>query len=250
MEVKIYPINTGYIRLDKGAYITSKNYGEKVEVPTWSFLISIGKERILVDTGMSETKLADWHHPGSYQPKGYRIDEQLNKMGVGLEDVSTVILTHLHWDHCANMKLFWKAKFYVHSKELEFALNPHVLYLKSYDSKKLGATPPFENVEFEKVDGEYELNSYVKLFPTPGHSVGHQSVAVRTDKGTYVIAGDAIFADENLEPDREKNIPFTPMGRYTNIFEMFESMEKIVHMTDHVLTGHGMGVSQKNVYPD
>ena len=119
MEVKIYPINTGYIRLDKGAYITSKNYGEKVEVPTWSFLISIGKERILVDTGMSETKLADWHHPGSYQPKGYRIDERLDKMGVGLEDVSTVILTHLHWDHVANSSKFSKARFVIQKTELD-----------------------------------------------------------------------------------------------------------------------------------
>jgi len=63
-----------------------------------------------------------------------------------------------------------------------------------------------------------------------------------------VIAGDAVFADENLKPDRHRNLPFTPMGRYVDVFEMYESMERIFARADHILTGHGMGVSQKPVY--
>jgi glyoxylase-like metal-dependent hydrolase (beta-lactamase superfamily II) len=214
MDIRINPINTGYIKLDKGAYITAgRGYGEKVAVPTWAFLVTDGNEKILVDTGMSETERANWHHPGSFQPETFRIDDQLRKLGVGVEEVDAVIFTHLHWDHCSNMKLFKNAKCYVHEKELEFALDPHILYYKSYESKKLGLTPPFENVEFETVEGEYDYNSFITLFPTPGHCPGHQSVGVKTSKGPYVIAGDAIFSDENLEPDKQKDLPFTPMGR-------------------------------------
>jgi hypothetical protein len=39
------------------------------------------------------------------------------------------------------------------------------------------------------------------------------------------------------------------MGRYVNVFEMFDSMGKILARADHILTGHGMGVSFKQVYP-
>lgn len=250
MSMRIYPLNTGFIRLDKGAYITpGKGYGVEVEVPTWAFLVDDGKEKILVDTGMSETKTADWHHPGSYQPEGFRIDEQLGKLGVRAEEINAVFFTHLHWDHCSNMKLFSNARYYVHGKELAFAHNPHILYYKSYESVKLGVVPPFEGVDFQVVDGKFKYNDFITLFPTPGHCPGHQSVEVKTEQGTYVIAGDAVFADENMKPDKHRNLPFTPMGRYVNVFEMFSSMETIFARADYILTGHGEGVSSKNIYP-
>lgn len=250
MGIKIYPINTGFIKLDKGVYITGgPGYGEEVEVPTWAFLVTDGKEEILVDTGMSDTKSADWHHPGSYQPEELRIDRQLEKLGIGVEAIDTVIFTHLHWDHCSNMKLFVNARYLVHAKELQFALDPHILYYKSYCSKKLGVEPPFAGVEFQSVDGEYEYNSFITLLPTPGHCPGHQSVAVKTDRGIYVIAGDAVFADENLKPDTHRNLPFTPMGRYVNVFELYDSMERIIELADLVLTGHGQAVGGQTAYP-
>ncbi len=250
MDVKIFPLNTGLITLDKGAYVTpGKGNGTEIEVPTWAFLISTDKEKILVDTGMSETKIADWHHPGSHQPEGYRIDERLHQLGVGVDDINTVLFTHLHWDHCSNMKMFRKARFFVHRRELEFALDPHLLYYKSYESKKIGGNPPFEGVDFVAVDGEYDYNGFITLFPTPGHCPGHQSVAVKTSKGVYVIAGDAVFADANLEPDKHRNLPFTPMGRFVNVFEMFASMEDIFGRANHILTGHGEAVAGQTVYP-
>jgi len=252
MGVRIHPMNTGFIKVDRGAYITmGRNYGEKVEVPDWAFLVTDGRDRILIDTGMSGTERANWHHPGSYQPEGHRIDERLRELGIGPDDIDAVVFTHLHWDHCSNMKLFRNAKFYVHSTELRFALDPHILYLKSYESKRLGISPPFEGIEFEEVSGEYRLNRYMLLFPTPGHSPGHQSVAVETEKGVYVIAGDAIFSDENLEPDEERGLPFTPMGRYVDVFDMFESMERIFRMADRgrILPGHGRCVGRRSSYP-
>ncbi len=250
MNVRIYPINTGFIRLDKGAYISAgAGYGHEVEVPTNAFFITDGQEKMLVDTGMSETSKADWHHPGSYQPEGFRIDQQLAKLNVEPDEIDTVIFTHLHWDHCANMKFFRKAKFYVHQQELEFALDPHVLYYKSYESEKLGAEPPFKGVDFKTVDGEFQYNGFITLFPTPGHCPGHQSVAVKTERGVYVIAGDAVFTDENLEPDEHRKLPFTPMGRYVNVFDMFESMDKIIKRADVVMTGHGQAVFNHASYP-
>ena len=250
MDVRIYPMNTGFVRLDKGAYITGgKDYGTEVDIPAWAFYVTDGEQKILVDTGMCETEEADWHHPGSYQPQELRIDRQLQKLGVGVEEIDTVIFTHLHWDHCSNMGLFRNAAYWVHAKELAFALDPHILYLKSYSSKRLGKTPPFDGAEFKTVEGEYEFNDFITLFPTPGHCPGHQSVAVKTTKGVHVIAGDAVFADINLQPDPHRNLPFTPNTRYVNVLELYESMETIMGRADYVLTGHGEGVGEKTVYP-
>lgn len=250
MAVQIYPLNTGFISLDMGAYITGgRGYGQKVEVPTNAFLVIDGDSRILVDTGMADTERANWHHAGSHQPDGFRIDQRLAALGVSTQDVEAVIFTHLHWDHCFNMKLFRKARFFVSRKELEFAIDPHILYLKSYESPKLGISPPFAGVDFQAVDGEYRYSSNIVMFPTPGHCPGHQSVEITTEAGVYVIAGDAMFADQNLQPDKDRGLPFTPMGRYVNVFEMYASMEEIVRRGNVVLTGHGVGALRQNRWP-
>ncbi|MCF8131377.1 MAG: N-acyl homoserine lactonase family protein [Deltaproteobacteria bacterium] len=250
MSITIHPLNTGFIALDKGVYITGgHDYGQEVEVPCNAFLIKDGESRILVDTGMEETQKAHIHHPGSYQPEGSRIDQRLAELDVSPEEIEAVLFTHLHWDHCANMKLFRNARFFVHRKELEFALDPHILYLKSYDSEKLGMTPPFKGVEFTTVEGDYAYNDRISMFPTPGHCPGHQSVAVKTDGGLVVIAGDAVFADENMVPDEHRGLPFTPMGRFVSVFEMYDSMVRILDRADRVLTAHGTGVYDQDQWP-
>ena len=66
--------------------------------------------------------------------------DELRKLGVDPDQIDICIFTHLHWDHCANMGLFRNATFFVHSRELDFALDPHVLYEKSYESERLGVT--------------------------------------------------------------------------------------------------------------
>ena len=250
MNTFIVPLNTGYITLDKGVYITGgHDYGIEVEVPTNAFYVEADNRKILVDTGMAETKEADWHHPGSHQPDGYRIDQRLAQVGVGPEEIDAVIFTHLHWDHCANMKLFKNAEYWVHENELAFALDPHILYYKSYCSEKLKVVPPFKDAVFHTVSGEYVFSPSITLFPTPGHCPGHQSVEVRTASGSFVIAGDAVFADENLLPDKKRGLKFTPMGRFVNVFQMYESMEKIIGRADRVLTSHGVGVYQQERWP-
>lgn len=249
MSVRIIPLNTGYITLDKGVYITGgHDYGVKVEVPTNAFYVEADGKKLLVDTGMAATEEADWHHPGSYQPEGYRIDQRLAELGVDANEIDAIIFTHLHWDHCANMKLFKNAEYWAHEDEVAFAFDPHILYYKSYSSEKLGAEPPFKDVEFHTVKGEQNFSPSITMFPTPGHCPGHQSVELRADSGIYVIAGDAVFADENLLPDKKRGLSFTPMGRFVNVFQLYESMEKIIGRADTVLTSHGVGVYKQKVW--
>lgn len=250
MSNQIYPMNTGYISLDKGVYINpGTGYGQEVEVPTNAFLVLADGKKLLVDSGMADTEKADWHHPGSYQPEGFRIDQRLAELGVTPAEIDAVIFTHLHWDHCANMKLFTNAEFWVHATELAFALDPHILYYKSYESEKLGVEPPFKGAEFKTVEGEYSFSPSVTLFPTPGHCPGHQSVAIQTDGGVVVIAGDAVFADENMQPDKKRGLDFTPMGRFVNVFDLYDSMQNILSRGDVVLTSHGTGVYDQKVWP-
>jgi len=230
----IRPINTGYIptfpkqyHYHHSVHPYLKGIGdEKVTLPVFTFLISGGSELILVDTGMAWTERADkYHHPGSYQPEGMAIHEQLAKLGYSCADVDKVILTHMHWDHVYYMEKFTKAKFIAQRAEYESAMNPIPLYYKSYEHPSLGLRRPFEGINIDLVEGEQEVAEGVTVIPTPGHSAGHQSVEIATKDGKYICAGDSIFLIANLAPVPELHYTITPPGRFADIVSCWKSIE-------------------------
>jgi glyoxylase-like metal-dependent hydrolase (beta-lactamase superfamily II) len=245
----IRPLRTGTIIVDKGAYITrGVGLGEPVEIPATAWYLTDGHHKVMVDTGMSHTALADWHHAGSRQGSGEAIHERLQAIGVDPLEIELVILTHLHWDHCHNLDRFRRARFLADAREYAFALDPIPPYYKSYEHRRLGKTPPFAKVRVETLEGDSEVLPGVRVFPTPGHSPGHQSVAVDTEGGVHVIAGDAVFSYENLKPAGE-HLPFTIMGRFTDIVQAWRSIEEIVRRSQVILPGHDIGAAEVEVYP-
>lgn len=246
---EIRPLNTGTIIVDKGAYVTREmGLGKKAEIPATAWYLTDGQHKIMVDLGMCHTALADWHHPGSQQGPGEAVHERLLASGVDPRDIELIIFTHLHWDHCHNLAQFPQARYLVSAREYEFALDPIPPYYKSYEHNKLGKKPPFAGVIFETLEGEVEVMPGIRVFPTPGHSPGHQSVCVDTEAGVHVIAGDAVFSYDNLEPAGE-HLPFTIMGRFTDIVASWRSLEDIVRRADVLLPGHDMRTMKVEVYP-
>jgi N-acyl homoserine lactone hydrolase len=246
---RITPLKTGTIIVDQGAYVTRGiGLGKEVEIPGTAWYVTDGRRKIMVDVGMCPTELADWHHKGSRQDPGEAIHEQLRTLGVDPSEIELVILTHLHWDHCHNLDKFPGACFLVHSQELAFARDPIPPYYKSYEHPRLGCLPPYADISFETITGEAEILPGITIFPTPGHSPGHQSVAVATEGGVHVIAGDAVFSYANLAPTGE-HLPFTVMGRFSDIVESWHSMEEIVRRGEVILPGHDMRTMDHPVYP-
>lgn len=248
-EYQITPLNTGTIIVDQGAYITRGiGLNKEVGIPATAWYVTDGKHRIMVDTGMCHTALADWHHKGSRQEPGEAVHERLEALGVDPAEIELVIFTHLHWDHCHNLDKFTRARFIIQAREYTFAQDPIPPYYKSYEHPRLGKIPPFAKIGLETLEGESELFPGLTVFPTPGHSPGHQSVAVSTSKGVHVITGDAVFSYANLVPADQYH-PFTIMGRYMNIIDSWHSLEEIVRRAKVVLPGHDLRTMEVKVYP-
>jgi N-acyl homoserine lactone hydrolase len=122
-------------------------------------------------------------------------------------DVKMVVNTHLHWDHCGQNAVFPHAPFYVQRPELERARREETATSEWFD---------FTGARFELVDGEAEIAPGVRVIPTPGHTVGHQSVVVEAPGGEQLFIGDAAYTKD--------------------IFERFEDLrvEKVVGQADDV----------------
>lgn len=158
------------------------------------FVIHHASGPVLVDTGVGtghveiDSTFAPIHHP---------IDDVLSGVGVHRDDVTMVINSHLHFDHCGNNRLFPGVPLVVQRSEYEKAQQPGYTIPEWID---------FQGATWRGVDGEAEVLPGVRVLPTPGHTLGHQSVVVSRPGSVDVIAGQAVYdpdeldAEESIEP--------------------------------------------------
>ena len=133
------------------------------------------REHLLVDTGMCDLGEGEPVAPPRPSSRRGRID-QLEKADLFSGYLDAIFFTAFHWTIARTWKMFTNARYYVQARELEFAQEHLTARTKPRSS---GSTScPLRNCHYLTVDGEYAYNSAITLFPTPGHSVGHQSVAL------------------------------------------------------------------------
>ncbi len=203
-------------------YGKTSYYGKKYMAALKPLLVESEDLRILVDTGIGELpeKIIKYFKPD----RSMTIEKSLRKVGLSPEDITTVVNTHLHVDHCGNNRLFKGARFVVQEMELAYAKNPHRFQKGAY-VKSL-----FDASRFRTVGGRHELTEDVTLMPTPGHTPGHQSVIVEGDK-RYVYCGDIAPLKENYE---RRNI----VGVLHNSVEALASLDALRELGGHPIFSH------------
>jgi N-acyl homoserine lactone hydrolase len=197
--VEFHLLSNGYFTLDKSFLVYSKYQGQSYEAALKPLLVLTEDERILVDTGIGELppQYEKFHKVRRSADQTMQI--QLQEFGLKPEDITVVINTHLHFDHCGNNKLFRNARFYVQADELRYAYAPDRFQKAAYLREFFDV-----DVDYEMPKGRYRVCKDVAIVPTPGHSIGHQSVVIHGSAGKVVYCGDAAPLRENLE---KRNIP-------------------------------------------
>jgi len=199
-----------------------KYMGQPYEAALKPLLIQNHQENILVDTGIGELPEAYQKFYAVRRKPEQNLKAQLAQHGLKPEDVDIVVNTHLHFDHCGNNILFPNAKFIVQADEFKYSQQPdrfqEAAYIKElFDIKK----------DYQLVQGEYRVNDDVQVLPTPGHSVGHQSVVATDGEKKYVYCGDAAPIKECLE---RRNIP----GVLYSSHEALKSIDRLRAITNAV----------------
>jgi glyoxylase-like metal-dependent hydrolase (beta-lactamase superfamily II) len=146
------------------------------------------------------------------------LDARLQQMGVGLDEIDYVVLSHLHFDHAGNARMFegTHAKLVCHRREEEFALGFEGLFSGAH------LKTDYEGLEFETVSGDTEILPGVTLLETPGHTVGCMSMQVELpDTGTMIFTSDAVYMGDSYGP------PATPAAIVNNLEQWYSSVEKL-----------------------
>ena len=176
-------------------------------------LVETDGRRILIDTGPASRRL--W------------LLKALESRGLGFEDIDTLILTHLHWDHCQNADLFTHSRVLVHPREIDYAQNPnrHDVMSASYFADML------RKLKVDPISDGDEVAPGVSIIDTPGHTRGHISIVAEHDGERALVAGDAM-------PDGGTVRRKLPYNVFWDVNDATESVEKMLAASDVFYPGH------------
>lgn len=213
--MKLYKIEAGTFYVDGGAAfgVVPKKVWQKrypcdednlCPLAMRCLLIDAGDKRILIDTGVGVKRLESLKY---YNFKDViRLDEKLNELGYNCEDITDVVLTHLHFDHCGactyyteNKEIaltFPNADHWVTKSQWENYLHPNVREKASYFPEDM--LPVQEAGKLKLIEDNYWLNSQVELRIFNGHTAGQIVCYIHDDSRTIVYAGDVIPLVANI----------------------------------------------------
>lgn len=161
-------------------------------------LLVTGKgKRILIDLGLSDKHLDKIRY---YQPHNLKnIGEEILKFGVSAEDITDVILTHLHFDHCdfatrnnggTVVPSFPNAKYWLSQKQWDTMFAPSLLEKDSFFEDNI--LPVFEAGLLNLIERDVTLCDGLELQLFDGHTQGQIVALISTSEGTVAFPGDLI----------------------------------------------------------
>ncbi|MBB6453706.1 N-acyl homoserine lactone hydrolase [Salirhabdus euzebyi] len=226
MAVKgMYFLECGTLTVDKSLITYKQGLGEPIDIPVVSVLIETDDGYILFDTGLDpdglETPEKTWGMKSKVVKsfgKENDIRSQLEKVGVKTDDILYVVNSHFHWDHTGGNRLFEKSTILVQKSEYRFAYYPDSFVSNIYIKHQFD-----HELNYQLIEGDYEVVDGVYITTSFGHTPGHQSLIVHLPNECAVLVGDAVYSKENIE----KNIP---PGNTWSLPNAVESLNKLLHI--------------------
>lgn len=188
------------------------------QIPCNILLVELGERLILVDTGMgSDIQRAlpyQWQRLAmGIEASGQSAPEQIEAMGINTDDITDIIVTHMDWDHIGGLHHFPQAKVHLAAAEWEavqdlrspLAKTRYMPHLWRGDVKwnfLKGEGEQWKN--FSSVQALEGTNGDdVLIVPLPGHTPGHQGVALADKK--VLFCADAYLHNSLLNAAQDKS---------------------------------------------
>jgi N-acyl homoserine lactone hydrolase len=121
-----------------------------------------------------------------YHVRARSITDALRDARISPEEVTALANCHLHADHAGQNALFPGVPIYVQPAEWQVAHGPEEYTILDWID--------FSGSDYRQVAGDHEPALGIRIFATPGHSPGHQSLVVDLPDGPVLLAGQAVYS--------------------------------------------------------
>jgi glyoxylase-like metal-dependent hydrolase (beta-lactamase superfamily II) len=176
----------------------------ELRLPIPSYLIVHPKGKVIFDsglhTGLQTDPAARIGKAASYTKVEYRPGEELRSrlaiLDVRPEEITHLVNSHLHYDHSGGNEQVPNAPLIIQKPEWEAAMDPNLAYKNGFDKRDFDL-----GQDVKQISGEHDLfgDGSVTLFPTYGHTPGHQSMKITLPRGDVVLTGDACYMRKTLD---------------------------------------------------
>ena len=213
--MELYAINCGYFKLDGGAMFgvvpkslwQKKNSSDENNMCTWALrclLIKTEDRLILVDNGMGNKQSEKFF--SYYYPHGDdTLETSLKKHGFTCSDITDVILTHLHFDHCGGSvqwnrectgyeTTFPNAVYWTNKSHWDWALNPNAREKASFLKENLLPIQEAEQLAFinPSEDVFHPFLPEISIYFTRGHTENMMLPIIHHPSSTLIYMADLI----------------------------------------------------------
>ena len=215
---EVNALETGDFRLDGGAMMGSvpKVLWEKtnpadelnrINLSLRCLLLDDGKNRVLIETGMGDKLNPDFIEMFHViQPK-HPLKNKLLNIGYQIEDITHVILTHLHFDHAGGattldndgnlIPSFPNAEYYVSKVNWNAGINPSPRDSASY--LDINYLPLEKLAKLHLLSDNSKIFKGISTITVNGHTNGQQLIKIESEKDTLVFCSDLIPLRSHLK---------------------------------------------------
>jgi len=208
--MKLYAIETGNFKLDGGTMfgVVPKSLWNDVypadenNLCNWAMrclLVVDGDRKILIDNGIGDKQ--DEKFLKHYYLNGDdSLEKSLAAAGYSTDDITDMVLTHLHFDHCGGSikktreeqfeTTFKNATFWISKPQWELAVNPNRRERASFLKENILPVKESGQLQLVEEDGDLFNNFYVKLFN--GHTDGQIIPYIKYNGKTIVFTADLL----------------------------------------------------------
>ena len=216
--MQLYSIESGHFKLDGGAMFgvvpksiwNKLNPADENNLCTWALrclLVIDGDRKILIDTGMGNKQ--DTKFFSHYQPShSVTLSDALSKLNLQVNDITDVLLTHLHFDHVGGAiemqadqlkTVFPNATYWVSEPQWELAINPNkrekasflkenIQPLKESGQLKLIEVPNFQGRELQEI----HFSENISCILVNGHTQSMMLPKINYKNKTLVYMADLL----------------------------------------------------------
>lgn len=207
----LYTINTGNFKLDGGAMfgVVPKSIWQKINpadehnMCNWAMrclLIEDGNQLILIDNGIGDKQSEKFF--GFYYLNGNdSLNQSLSQLGFHKDDITDVVLSHLHFDHCGGSVIwnndrtkyqtaFKNANYWSNQEHWEHALNSNPREKASFLTENI--LPIQESGQLKFVEQGNEIFNRMKVQKVYGHTEAMMLPHIEYKGRTIVFCADLI----------------------------------------------------------
>lgn len=213
--MNLYPVNNGYFKLDGGAMfgVVPKSIWSRTNEPdernlcSWamrSLLIEDGDRLMLIDCGIGD-KQSDKFFSYYFLFGDDSLEKSLAKHGFQKDDITDIILTHLHFDHCGGAiefdakkemyrPAFKNAKFWSCEPHWNWAVNPNPREKASFLKENINPIEESGQLNFIHRESTYTKNAFpgIDIFFADGHTESQMIPHIKYKGKTIVFMADLL----------------------------------------------------------